>query len=232
MISNMVKTEIPPMSNDPYEITTIGGRLRALREERGLTVRKAGEISGVPWPTILNWEQGKHVIDPDRDQHRMRIAALAEAYAVPANHIWYGTRIAAKTVPRTLMTMGSLPSRVLESTGVIATEMTGAIANIVDFACANTGQLLQPIATGDAMLFFRRADQPSPDRLQLVEHDGIYAVYRVEIDGKGGVWVSNYRTPNEREPLNGKVVADMVGAHSEAPTEIWITDPRGIPAAY
>ena len=39
---------------------TLAANLRTLRQKHGLTLAEVGEMTGIHWSTIANWERGYH----------------------------------------------------------------------------------------------------------------------------------------------------------------------------
>lgn len=59
----------------------IGLRLRALREEAGLTASQVGERVGVSGEAVRTWETGRH------EPTALRLLALADCFACTVEHI-------------------------------------------------------------------------------------------------------------------------------------------------
>jgi transcriptional regulator with XRE-family HTH domain len=75
-------TGYPSKGDDPeMPQATLARKLRVLRAERGLSLRKASELTGVDIHTISDTEKGKHM------PWDHTLAKLAKGYGVPVSEL-------------------------------------------------------------------------------------------------------------------------------------------------
>lgn len=61
--------------------TMVGSRIRALREQKGLTQAQLGELVGVREKTVSRWENGRHVIYTSNAK-RLAVALDVDTYEI------------------------------------------------------------------------------------------------------------------------------------------------------